>query len=813
LHLINHLLKHIGLKTLIVLSDFGNLLLHPEIMKVNKALLVLMLVWSIPSLRSNAACPGQSEIIIQITADNFPQETSWTLKDQHNSILASGNAFGDTLCVAAGTCLIFTIYDTSGDGICCSYGNGSFSVWIDGIQQASGGNFGFETSFEFNCTAGNTCTQAIAVDTLNYTAPQSDSWYAFTPDTTGLYTISTCFPSNICDTKIWIYSACTNLYWNDSDTNTVYYNDNGLICGNQAVLEAPLLEGTTYYIRIGDFGSDCGSSPIDFSIQFSGAISGCTDPAACNYNPFATISSGPCYYYPDANCGAPDLIIDQSTFENSLAIDQLTAQNCWVQDNCLSGYGTRTIIRFSTMVQNIGTSDFFIGNPAIQTTQFDTSACDQLPYYENFVSHTLFKSNGQQVPLGIKKAYCIADISGCGAYNCNNMGISEGCADLSNAGLDCQWVDITDIVPGDYFLVLQVNPNQRADALGRTEVDYTNNSVQVCFSIIIDGNGQKNIITQTPCLPFSDCNGIPYGNAVIDCNGDCGGTTLHGDLNNDSQQDTLDALEYVDGILQNSISPSVCRDLNADNLISVWDALLLQRCAHSGTTQNMACVFPNGVVNPSQTVTLSIDSVNSSLGFIDIAMLNPDNAVSGVEFNLSGLQIDTVLPLYNTTAFPHLPFYLEGGNKIILYSTLDSLFPSSGTFQSLCRVYYSVQISAQMCISEIVHIINSQTESTLTQIGTDCISTTSDINTNVGLLQVWPNPVQSLINIALPDISSNASIEIRNVMGALVYSRNMNAGSMGQTLQIPSLDWSSGIYSIQLECDAKIMSCKVVIIH
>lgn len=793
--------------------QFGKLNIHPEIMKVSNAFLFFVLLLWTPSLTAFGACPGQSEVIVQITADNFPQETSWTLKDQHNTVLASGNAFGDTLCVATGTCLVFTIYDTSGDGICCSYGTGSFSVWIDGTLMASGGAFGYETSFEFNCSAGNTCAQAIAADTLNYTAAQSDSWYAFTPDTTGMYTISTCFPSNTCDTKIWIYNSCSNLFWNDTDTNTLYYNDNGLSCGNQSILEAPFIEGTTYYIRIGDEGSDCGNSSIEFSIQFNGAISGCTDPAACNYDPFATISSGTCYYYPDANCGAPDLVIDQVVFENSLMIDQLSAQNCWVQDNCLSGYGTRTIIRFSTMVQNTGTSDFFIGNPASQSTQFDTSACDQLPYYENFVRHALYKSSGQQVPLGIKKAYCIADISGCGSYDCNAMGISQGCADLSNAGLDCQWVDITDIVPGDYYLVLQVNPNERPDALGRTESDYTNNRVQACISIVMDGNGNKNFVLQSPCTPFSDCNGIPYGNAVVDCNGDCGGTALPGDLNADVQQDTLDALAYVEGILQNNIGISACRDLNADNQITIWDALLLQRCAHSGTTQNMACVFPNGVVNPAQTVTLSIDSLNTNLNFIDIAMLNPDNAVAGMELNLSGLQIDTIVPLYSTTTFPHLPYYLDGGNKIILYATHDSLLPSSSTFQSLMRVFYSAQTSAQMCIAEIVHIINAQAEATNTLIGTDCISSASENFSAIQLLRIWPNPSQRYFNIEIPALQEQATLEIRNAMGALVYSQIIPTGNSGRVIQIPASDWAAGIYSVQLESTTQIRSSKLVLMH
>merc|ERR1711862_880826 len=43
----------------------------------------------------------------------------------------------------------FTITDGYGDGICCSYGNGGYSVKVDDKEVASGGQFGSEESKTF----------------------------------------------------------------------------------------------------------------------------------------------------------------------------------------------------------------------------------------------------------------------------------------------------------------------------------------------------------------------------------------------------------------------------------------------------------------------------------------------------------------------------------------------------------------------------------------------------------------------------------------------------------------------------------------
>merc|ERR1719232_2586566 len=44
----------------------------------------------------------------------------------------------------------FTITDSYGDGICCNYGNGGYSVKVNDVELASGGNFGSEEQKTFD---------------------------------------------------------------------------------------------------------------------------------------------------------------------------------------------------------------------------------------------------------------------------------------------------------------------------------------------------------------------------------------------------------------------------------------------------------------------------------------------------------------------------------------------------------------------------------------------------------------------------------------------------------------------------------------
>ena len=92
---------------------------------------------------------AQHTISISLTTDRYGSETTWQVQDlSNNSVLASGGPYTDgavttidipDIDVDGNGCYLFVINDSYGDGICCSYGQGSYAVSYDGVEVASGG--------------------------------------------------------------------------------------------------------------------------------------------------------------------------------------------------------------------------------------------------------------------------------------------------------------------------------------------------------------------------------------------------------------------------------------------------------------------------------------------------------------------------------------------------------------------------------------------------------------------------------------------------------------------------------------------------
>ncbi|KGO86435.1 hypothetical protein Q765_11180 [Flavobacterium rivuli WB 3.3-2 = DSM 21788] len=99
-----------------------------------------------------------ANINFSLVTDQFGYETTWNLKDAAGTVLYSGGPYGfmqqetinTTFTVPAEGCYIFGIYDEEGDGICCDYGEGSFSlITANGTVIAEGAEYGAEFVAKF----------------------------------------------------------------------------------------------------------------------------------------------------------------------------------------------------------------------------------------------------------------------------------------------------------------------------------------------------------------------------------------------------------------------------------------------------------------------------------------------------------------------------------------------------------------------------------------------------------------------------------------------------------------------------------------
>ncbi len=207
----------------------------------------------------------------------------------------------------------------------------------------------------------------------------------------------------------------------------------------------------------------------------------------------------------------PDLEVSKSSIESTLRVDYLSNNDqCYVNEGCVGGTGARQLLRFTTKISNIGNQDYYVGqapaDPSGANAQWEWDECHNHWHFEGYARYVIEDANGTELPASFKNGFCLMDIScttGTAKFNCSNQGITAGCADIYSSGLDCQWIDVTDLPAGNYKLRVEVNWNQTPDYYGRTETDYSNNAAEVCFTLSRSG-------TQIS-FEALDCNDLTNG--------------------------------------------------------------------------------------------------------------------------------------------------------------------------------------------------------------------------------------------------------------------------------------------------------------
>ena len=116
-----------------------------------------------------------SSFDLTLNFDNFAGETSWSLETLSGTLEASvptGTYSGqnnqtavESFCLDPG-CYELTIFDSFGDGMCCGFGQGSYTLSdAAGMTVASGGAFNDEDASVF-CVAGPECVAPTASATI-----------------------------------------------------------------------------------------------------------------------------------------------------------------------------------------------------------------------------------------------------------------------------------------------------------------------------------------------------------------------------------------------------------------------------------------------------------------------------------------------------------------------------------------------------------------------------------------------------------------------------------------------------------------------
>ena len=189
---------------------------------------------------------------------------------------------------------------------------------------------------------------------------------------------------------------------------------------------------------------------------------------------------------PDLSIFAPSIepYIDRRTFTPETdSEDDCAVKHGWAQA------GSRRLLVFTLETRNIGGADFRGPSNEKDPEFYEFDPCHQHYHLKDFMKFELVNQSTGAVTAGRKEAWNLVDVSRFDPWAPENpeggiQTISAGWADIYGSGTPGQWIDVTDVAPGDYLLRIMVNPSRRYQ-----EADYENNTTVIRLTIPAD-NGE-----------------------------------------------------------------------------------------------------------------------------------------------------------------------------------------------------------------------------------------------------------------------------------------------------------------------------------
>ena len=272
---------------------------------------------------------------LTLNLDNYPEEVTWALTDTAGNSFDSGGPYAEAgatvienFCAPEG-CMTFSIFDSFGDGICCTWGSGDYALTVEGTLVASGGDYATEESTTFCAGLDYGCTDATACnydeDALNDSGSCDFSCYGCTNADACNYDSDATLDDGNCileGVPVTI-AVTTDLYpneitWTLSDSLGNALSSGGPYSAGGSTYEvvACVPEGC-YTFTIADSFGDGIYAPGGYTLSVDSVTIasggdygegesiafctdninfGCTDSGACNYDEEAGIDNGTCNY-------------------------------------------------------------------------------------------------------------------------------------------------------------------------------------------------------------------------------------------------------------------------------------------------------------------------------------------------------------------------------------------------------------------------------------------------------------------------------------------------------------------------------------
>ena len=475
--------------------------------------------------------------VLTIVLDNYPGETSWTLTDSTGTSIASGGPYttaADTVtesfCAADG-CYTLTMLDSFGDGICCTYGAGSYTLTADGSTVASGGAYGDSEATTFCVGGAFGCTDATACnydpDALFDSGSCDFSCYGCTDPESCNYDADATIDDGSCvgdGVGIGI-SVTTDIYpeeisWVLTDSTGATVASDGPYSAGNTTIDALVCVGEgCYTFTISDSFGDGIYSPGGYTLTVDGVLLasggaygdgettsfctdnlnfGCTDPTACNYDPDAGIDNGTCDYscsgctLPSACNYNPDATLDDGSclFNDDCGV-------CGGDNSTCSGCTDSTACNFDPDATLDDGSCVFGGLTFTMSVVLDNYPAE-FSWTLTDASGALVASEGYSGLTGtVETTYCLPD-------GCYDLTVNDTFGD----GICCAWGD------GSYTLTVNGSTVAAGGDFGTTETtNFCTGDLPGCTNPIACNYNENATVDDGSCTyPAAD---------NLDCDGNC----------------------------------------------------------------------------------------------------------------------------------------------------------------------------------------------------------------------------------------------------------------------------------------------------
>ncbi|MFZ0544087.1 MAG: lysyl oxidase family protein, partial [Candidatus Promineifilaceae bacterium] len=170
---------------------------------------------------------------------------------------------------------------------------------------------------------------------------------------------------------------------------------------------------------------------------------------------------------------APDLAVISDDLQDYRVIYRyFPPDSCGLVEGCVGGSGWRRLLQFKATVHNLGAEALSVGpvasnNPLANFFQYNS--CHDHFHFQGYGEFSLDDASDA---ISSKQAFCVESTNRYSnnefsplthSFTCLNQGVQAGWVDEYVAGLDCQWIDITDFeIPEEQTIDLGFvfNPDQ-----------------------------------------------------------------------------------------------------------------------------------------------------------------------------------------------------------------------------------------------------------------------------------------------------------------------------------------------------------------